>query len=114
MVAPSAAGLAGLPLGREAMIRKILIGLILVIAIPVVWFATLGRAPEDPSLQPAYDATRAATPPPKAPTPRDDERNAFFGDLHIHSRLSLDAYRFGVTAGPEDAYVFAKGGAIDR
>lgn len=96
------------------MIRKILIGLFLVIAIPVVWFATLGRAPEDPSLQPAYDATRAATPPPKVPTPRDDERNAFFGDLHIHSRLSLDAYRFGVTAGPEDAYVFAKGGAIEH
>ena len=51
MVAPSAAGLAGLPIGREAMIRKILIGLFLVIAIPVVWFATLGRAPEPATLQ---------------------------------------------------------------
>ena len=33
------------------MIRKILIGLFLVIAIPVVWFATLGRAPEPTTLQ---------------------------------------------------------------
>lgn len=36
-------------------------------------------------------------------------REAFFGDLHMHTALSLDAYLFGVRAMPEDAYRFARG-----
>ncbi len=40
------------------------------------------------------------------------ERNAYFGDLHVHTKLSFDAYIFNVRASPEDAYRFAKGGAI--
>lgn len=97
--------------------RKLLIGLVSFLAIAALaglWFATLGRAPEDPTLFPEYDASKAAPPPSKAATPRREERNVFFGDLHIHTRLSLDAYRFGVTAGPEDAYVYARGGTIEH
>ena len=37
------------------------------------------------------------------------ERNAYFGDLHVHTKLSFDAYIFNVRASPEDAYRFAKG-----
>jgi len=40
------------------------------------------------------------------------ERNAYFGDLHVHTRYSFDAYAFGTTASPDDAYRFAKGEAI--
>ena len=97
--------------------RKLLIGLVSFLAIAALaglWFATLGRAPEDPTLFPEYDASKAAPPPSKAATQRREERNVFFGDLHIHTRLSLDAYRFGVTAGPEDAYVYARGGTIEH
>ena len=39
-------------------------------------------------------------------------RNAYFGDLHVHTRFSFDAYAFGTVATPYDAYRFAKGEAI--
>ncbi|MFT6437513.1 MAG: hypothetical protein ACJAVI_005588 [Candidatus Azotimanducaceae bacterium] len=40
------------------------------------------------------------------------ERNAYFGDLHVHTKYSFDAYAFGTLASPYDAYRFAKGEAI--
>ena len=32
------------------------------------------------------------------------ERNAYFGDLHVHTKHSFDAHIFGTTASPDDAY----------
>jgi hypothetical protein len=40
-------------------------------------------------------------------------RNAYFGDLHVHTSYSSDARIFGTVAGPDEAYRFAKGKAID-
>ncbi|MBQ13852.1 MAG: DUF3604 domain-containing protein [Gammaproteobacteria bacterium] len=40
------------------------------------------------------------------------ERNAYFGDLHVHTMYSFDAFIFGTTSSPSDAYNFAKGGTI--
>ena len=40
------------------------------------------------------------------------DRNAYFGDLHVHTRLSFDAYIFNVRSSPDDAYRFAKGETI--
>ena len=37
------------------------------------------------------------------------ERNAYFGDLHVHTGYSFDAYAFGTVATPYDAYRYAKG-----
>ena len=38
--------------------------------------------------------------------------NAFFGDLHIHSNYSFDAFLFGTKQTPDDAYRFAQSKAI--
>lgn len=36
-------------------------------------------------------------------------KNAYFGDLHVHTRDSFDAYFFNSINGPREAYRFAKG-----
>lgn len=39
-------------------------------------------------------------------------RNAYYGDLHLHTSYSLDAYIMG-SVGPDEAYRFAKGEVVD-
>ncbi|MEQ8860887.1 MAG: DUF3604 domain-containing protein [Pseudomonadales bacterium] len=39
-------------------------------------------------------------------------RQALFGELHVHTQLSFDAFIFGVRATPDDAYRYARGEAI--
>ncbi len=39
-------------------------------------------------------------------------RNVYFGDLHVHTTLSFDAYAFDVRTTPDQAYAFAKGAAV--
>ena len=49
-----------------------------------------------------------------APVSKDPTRMAVFGDLHIHTANSFDAFIFGTRATPDDAYRFAAGEAIDN
>src|SRR5262249_50897359 len=39
-------------------------------------------------------------------------RAPYFGDLHIHTHFSADAYIFGTRIGPRDVYDFLRGTAI--
>src|SRR5436190_4223767 len=39
----------------------------------------------------------------------DPFRTPYFGDLHIHTKFSADAYIFGTRVAPPDAYAFARG-----
>lgn len=48
------------------------------------------------------------SPPAHAPIPR----TPLWGDTHLHTRLSQDAYSFGVTLDSDDAYRFAKGETV--
>tara|TARA_R110000787_G_scaffold8528_1_gene28830 strand:+ start:30079 stop:31986 length:1908 start_codon:yes stop_codon:yes gene_type:complete len=50
---------------------------------------------------------------PEGATPGyNSDRNAYFGDMHIHTRNSFDAYIFNVRRTADDAYRFAKGETI--
>ncbi|MDY6949358.1 MAG: DUF3604 domain-containing protein, partial [Pseudomonadota bacterium] len=55
----------------------------------------------------AAGKTAAAAQPPANPL-----RDVYFGDLHLHTRNSFDAYVFNVRANPDDAYAYAKGQTI--
>ncbi len=39
-------------------------------------------------------------------------KNAYFGDLHVHTRYSFDAFIFKTRSSPDDAYRYAKGESL--
>ena len=43
---------------------------------------------------------------------RNPLRNAYYGDLHVHTGWSPDAFTFSIQTTPDDAYRFAKGEAV--
>jgi hypothetical protein len=64
-------------------------------------------ASDEPATQPADDTSPTAGPAEASPL-----RNAYFGDLHVHTKYSFDAFTFGTAAGPDEAYEYARGGKI--
>jgi hypothetical protein len=55
-------------------------------------------------------AAKASAAPEYSPRVREDHpETPLWGDTHLHTRLSQDAYAFGVTLESEQAYRFAKG-----
>ena len=69
---------------------------------------------EDTSLLPAYVPVPLEEPLVRHTQAESPNNNLFFGDLHIHTSLSTDAYVFGVRSLPDDVYTFAKGGTIEH
>jgi hypothetical protein len=92
-----------LPLVFLAVIALLLVAFVLIPGL---------RHVEDPGLDPAYDASAVKPPPSRSRIPANPNKSAWFGDLHVHTSYSTDAFIFGVRALPDDAYHFAKGGTI--
>lgn len=62
----------------------------------------------------AQDPIASGRPEERAPcVAQDPLRQPFFGDTHVHTVLSFDAWVQGSRGRPDDAYRFAKGGEIE-
>ncbi len=68
------------------------------------------RAPSD-SPAPGTAATAVAS-PPAAPV-ANPLKNAYFGDLHLHTGYSMDAFAFGTRTTPEDSNRYAMGETVE-
>src|SRR5271157_5528727 len=53
-----------------------------------------------------------STQPAEARPPRNPLKNAYFGDLHLHTGYSMDAFAFGTRTTPEDSYKYAMGETV--
>ncbi len=73
--------------------------------------ATVAASPAAPA-----GATAAATMPTleerEAAVPENPLKDAYFGETHVHTSYSLDAYIGGARLTPDDAYRFAKGQTV--
>ena len=69
---------------------------------------------KDKTEKSAESATNASTgQSPDARPPRNPLKNAYFGDLHLHSGYSMDAFAFGTRTTPEDSYKYAQGETVE-
>lgn len=88
-----------------------------VIAASLVLSACGGDGPESSAPvepQPVADAAAPNIAELEAAVPRNPLKDAYFGELHLHTAYSLDAYIFGTTMNdPFVAYRFAKGEEVD-
>jgi hypothetical protein len=55
----------------------------------------------------------AAQPAAASRPPRNPLKNAYFGDLHLHTGYSMDAFAFGTRTTPEDSYKYAMGETVE-
>ncbi|MEZ5945356.1 MAG: DUF3604 domain-containing protein [Hyphomonas sp.] len=78
----------------------------------ILLLAGCGKATE--SKAPGADGAKAAPDEAGRTSGYNPDRNAYFGDLHIHTRSSFDAYIFNVRRTADDAYRFALGETIQH
>ena len=85
-----------------------LLGLLLLAALLAAYFSL--SPIEDPSLK----GPEPNEPMTAEPAQAQGEQRVYWGDLHIHTSLSSDAFTMGVSAVPDDVYRFAKGATIEH
>jgi hypothetical protein len=85
---------------------KVLTGLFIIVGL---WSCT---SPND--IVDYSDDLAVIDPEPGSTPGYNEDKNVYFGDLHVHTKHSFDAYIFGTTATPDDAYEYAKGNAIQH
>jgi len=86
------------------MFKKICLGSI---AVSAFLLAACGEKP------PAKEETKIVKVDP-ATVERTATKNAYFGDTHVHTKNSFDAFIVGTRTTADDAYRFAQGEAIDN
>ena len=79
-----------------------------VLAAALVGAAACSDAPVGTPADGVAPETAAARETP----PANPLRNAYFGDLHVHTRYSFDAFSLGTVATPDEAYRFARGDSL--
>ena len=80
---------------------------------PLLFAALIaGCAQPDEGAKPEAAAARDAATQEAPAVDSNPNRNAYFGDLHVHTFYSLDAFIFGTRATPHDAYRYAKGESL--
>jgi Protein of unknown function (DUF3604) len=74
---------------------------------------TLNSCKKSESPQPEQSAQTARTSTTEPVPPRNPDRNAYFGEEHIHTSWSVDAWVMGNRiTGPDDALKYAQGQTI--
>jgi hypothetical protein len=95
--------------------RKLKAELFLLVSLSLLGACSDGptRAPKNSEMVDLSIQTIPAVEPALSPAVDfNTDRNAYFGDLHVHTMYSFDAFMFGTTSSPDEAYEFAKGGTI--
>jgi hypothetical protein len=94
------------------MINKDVVLRFLVIGILTIMPAASAHAMDSPGLPPPHPDVESAFPAQKHYSPyagRNFPTQAFWGDTHLHTGMSMDAGAFGARLTPEDAHRFARG-----
>lgn len=95
---------------------KIGLGILAVLTIVGVYAYTIlfpSGPITDPIPNPVSDKATRSKDLDESQIATNPSKNVYFGDLHVHTSFSFDAYIGGTTATPNDAYRFAKGETID-
>ena len=80
-------------------------------SIAAILAACSAEAPKTETATPAAPEVETAT-ETSTKIASNPNKNAYFGDLHIHTKNSFDAYIFNVRSTPDDVYRFASGETI--
>ena len=82
-----------------------------------LWLVGCGSEPVDTEdfvarTIPMYQGAGASSAKAEPCLNQDPLRQAFYGDLHVHTALSSDAWNYDVEVRPRDAYAYAFGNSI--